>query len=195
MQESGPLRFYASPVRLLLLILGSGVFVAGGVWILRTPRYSYDVVMAWLAIWFFGLGLIVFLILVMRDVIFRQPVLEIDGQGWSRRTAFLANQQTIHWQDIERVGVYSQELGQKRRMFYLVIYGRNPNNVAHVTTQRFVTRFYPVLQGALMTLPLNNLFLRATPAKVERILERIRAVYASEIRQYGIQIDTAIQRL
>lgn len=80
-------------------------------------------------------------------------------------------------------------------MFYLVIYGRNPNNVAHVTTQRFVTRFYPVLQGALMTLPLNNLFLRATPAKIEWILERIRAVYTSELRQYGIQIDAAIQRL
>jgi hypothetical protein len=198
MKESDLLRFYANPMKLLLLILGSGMFVAIGVWMLRTPGvtdHSSNVVRAWLVIGVFGPGVIVFLILILRDVIFRQPVLQIDGQGWSCRTRFFVKQQTIHWQDIERVGMYCQDLGQRRKMFYLVIHGNNPNSVAHVTTPRFVTRFYPVLQGALLTLPLNNLFVRATPQKVERVLERICTRYAYELQLYRIDVDTTMQAL
>ena len=59
MSEGQPLRFYANPLKFLLLLLASAIFVAIGIWMLHTPAIgakSPNVVVAWLAIGFFGLG-------------------------------------------------------------------------------------------------------------------------------------------
>ncbi len=59
MSEGQPLRFYANPLKFLLLLLASAIFVAIGIWMLHTPTTSAkpsNVVIAWLAIGFFGLG-------------------------------------------------------------------------------------------------------------------------------------------
>ena len=194
MRDGHPLRFYATPVKLLLLLLTSAMFVAVGILMLRDPKTSVNpvnVFMAWAAIVFFGLGVVVFLIVLLGDVVLRRAVLEIDEQGW--RSTQLVREQTVNWPDIEHVAVYRQRLGQARSMYYLVIHGRNPNKEAPVT--RFSARFYPSLHGSLMTIPLNNLFVRTTPEKVERILKRIRARYAHELQLYGITVDSEIHAL
>jgi hypothetical protein len=102
-------------------------------------------------------------------------------------------QQTVNWQDIERVAMYREWLGQARSMYYLVTYDRNHENAARGSC--FGARFYPALQGALMTTSLNNLFRRATPATVERVLKCIRTRYAYELQWYGIDVDTEIYAL
>ncbi len=87
MSEGQPLRFYGNPLKFLLLLLASAIFVAIGIWMLRTPTTSAipsNVVIAWLAIGFLG-WVMVFLIGFIHDVVLRRAVLEIDEQGWSYR--------------------------------------------------------------------------------------------------------------
>lgn len=196
MSEGSPLRFYANPLKLLLLLLGSAIFVAIGLWMLHDSTESAsssNVVIAWATIVFFGLGVVVFLAMIIRDLVLRRAVLQIDEQGWSYQSGPFVGKRTINWQDIAHVGMYRQRMGPGRTMYYLVIHGRNPNK--ETRTARFSARFYPSLQGSLMTLPLNNLFVRTTPEKAGRLLERIRTRYAYELRLYGIQVDPAIRAL
>ena len=196
MRDGQPLRFYASPGKVLLLVLGSAAFVAIGVWMLRTPGISakpFNVFIAWAAIVFFGFGAIVFLITAIQEVLLRRPVLQVDQQGWFFRPALFARKQAANWRNIERVALCRQQLGQARSMYYLIIHGANSDKGTLRT--RFATRFYPAMAGALMVVPLNSLFVRTTPKKVERILERICATYAHELRSYGIQVDAEVQPL
>lgn len=205
MQEGGSLRFYANSLKLVLLVLGSAIFVAVGYLILRDPRMSanpFNVVMAWVAIVFFGLGVVVFVIIFIRDVVFRRPVLAIDEQGWVTRTTLFVKKQTAKWQDIDHVAIYRQWARQsliRRRpeyMYWLVVHGVDPSKVAR--RSRFsarMYRFYPALREALMVVPLNNLFVRPTQEKVERVLERIHARYDVELRLNQIRFDTQIHRL
>lgn len=205
MQEGGSLRFYANSLKLVLLVLGSAIFVAVGYLILHDPRMSanpFNVVMAWVAIVFFGLGVVVFVIIFIRDVVFRRPVLAIDEQGWVTRTTLFVKKQTAKWQDIDHVAIYRQWARQsliRRRpeyMYWLVVHGVDPSKVAR--RSRFsarMYRFYPALREALMVVPLNNLFVRPTQEKVERVLERIHARYDVELRLNQIRFDTQIHRL
>ena len=196
MREGQPLRFYASPVKFLFLLLGSAMFVAVGFWILQDSKAranSINVFIGWAAIVFFGLGVVVFLIMIIRDIVLRRAVLQIDEQGWSFLAGPFVGTKTVNWQDIAHVAIYRQRLGQGRTMYYLVIHGKVPSKVTRAT--RFSARFYPALRESLMTLPLNNLFVRTTPKKVARVLERIRTRYAYELQLYGIHVDTEIHAL
>lgn len=196
------MRFYGNPLKFLLLLLGSAIFVAIGLWILRAPTVSvspfgvFGVFIAWVAIAFFGLGAVVFLIGCLHDVILRRAVLEIDEQRWSYSPPLFVRRQTANWQDIDHVAIYRQQLGQRRTMYYLVVHGVDPSKAAH--TSRFAAgmyNIYPALREALIGVPLNYLFVRTTPAKVEGVLERIRTRYAYELHLYGIRVDTAIRAL
>lgn len=209
MRASQPLRFYANPVKLLLLLLVSTMFVAAGFWILREPAISAKpstTLVAWLAIGFFGLGVIVFLIQILHDVVFRQPALQIDGLGWTYHPPLWAKKQTAYWQDIDHVAIYYQWMRESQirhkpqYTYYLVVHGIEPRIPAHVSrfsrvAMRLYYRHYPELEDALMAAPLNNLFVRTTPEKVERVLERISTTYDVELRLYDILVDTEIRPL
>ena len=205
MSEGQPLRFYANPVKYLLLLLTSAAFVIGGVWILHDPKMSaspFNVIMAWLVIGLFGLGILFFLIIFIRDAIFRLPVLHIDEQEWSTRTTLFVKKQTAKWQDIDHVAVYRQWRSQSairhrpEYMYWLVVHGVDPGKAAR--NSRFsarMYRLYPSLRESLMVVPLNNLFVRTTQEKVVRVIERIRARYDVELRLNQIQFDRQIHRL
>lgn len=205
MRVDHPLRLYANPLKLLLYWLGSAMFVAAGIWMLHTPSISESLfygVVAWACIGFFGLGVVIFLIMIFRDVFFRLPVLEIDEQGWSCRTTLFVKKQTANWQDIDHVAIYRRWMRESairhkpRYMYYLVVHGVDPSKPAGVS--RFsarLYRFYPALREALMVVPLNTVFVRTTPEKVERILTRIRAAYDFELRLYDIRVDSEIHQM
>jgi hypothetical protein len=64
MRKDQPLRFYAKPVKLLPLLIASAILVAVSIRIPHDPREranQVNVVIAWLAIGFFG---VVFLIVL-----------------------------------------------------------------------------------------------------------------------------------
>jgi len=202
MRTSHPLRLYANPVRLLLYLLVFGAVTLGGLWLVRTsgadPRF---IVVGWIFIVFFGFGTAIFLVQFGLDVILRRPVLQIDEQGWSSRPSLLQGKRSANWQDIKDVGIYRQWAGQSRIFrstryaFYLVVHVRRPDNASRGWLEAFSIRLYPSLQEARMAVPLNSLFLQATPEKVGQLLTYILNTYAHEIHLYGIQASTEVQDL
>lgn len=204
MQGGKPLRLYANPVKISLYLLGSAAFVAGGLWLLRHPTANANpltAATAWFAIVFFSIGTAIFLLMFIRDVVLRRAILRIDEQGWNYRATLFLGKQAASWQDITHVGIYRQWMGESRfrrratYMYWLIAHGTDLQKVARVTRDPFSARFYPALRGTLIAVPLNMLFIRVTPQKLDRMLERIRTEVDFELRLYGVQVNDIIRDL
>ncbi len=202
MITSHSLRLYANPIRLLLYLLVFGAITLGGVWLLRTSGGDpLLVVVGWIFIVFFGLGTAIFLAQFVRDVVLRRPILQIDEQGWSSRPSLVQGKRSASWQDIEDLGVYRQWAGQRgilrstRYAYYLVVHGRRTEIASHGRLDALSIRFYPLLQESMMAVPLNTLFLRTTPEKVEQVLRYILHTYSHEIQVRRIQASTEVRDL
>lgn len=191
MITSQPLRLYANPMKQFLYLLGSAVFVSIGFLMLQDPKVRANpsqIIAAYAAIIFFGLGGGVFLIMILRYTIFRLPVIQIDAQGWSYKPPLAGKAQTVPWQNIRAIALLRQQM-PRTSMYYLVAYARDPQQVPHPRTQAFTARFYPSLSGAALSIPLNTLFVRTTPAKSKRLLERIASTCAPEIQLHKVQVS------
>lgn len=70
---------------------------------------------------------------------------------------------------------------------------RNPDEVPPSRTRAITASFYPSMSRAVMTVPLNTVFVRASPAKVKRLLRRIETDFSGEIQGYGITVADEIQ--
>jgi hypothetical protein len=196
MRTSHPLRLYANPLRLFFLCLLCTAFTVIGVLIVRDPTgVPCGAVGAWLCLIFFGLCAAIIFLQLVRDGILRRPVLQIDEQGWSSRPTLFMRKRTAHWQDIAHVGLYRQFIGHGASTYWLVVHAKDPNKVVRVSFGPFAKRFYPSLRGAMMAVPLNQLFLRATPKKAEEVLRRLISTYEFEFTLYGIQASTRVQIL
>jgi hypothetical protein len=167
MSAGHPLRLYANPVKISLYLLGSAVFVIGGLLILRHPTVSTSaltIAAAWVAIVFFGVGTAISLLMFIRDVIFRRALLRIDEQGWTYRATLFLRKQTASWRNIEHIGIYRQWIGESRfrhrarYMYWLIAHGTDLQKVARVTRDPLSARFYATLREALIAVPLNTLF-------------------------------------
>ncbi|HEX8036313.1 MAG TPA: STM3941 family protein [Ktedonobacterales bacterium] len=191
MITSQPLRLYANPVKLLLLLLGSAVFVLIGFLMLQDAKVRSDAsqtAMAYVAIAFFGLCSVVFIIMIVRDTVFRLPVLQIDGQRWNYKSPLGGKAQAVPWQNIRAIALFRQKL-PRTSTYYLVVYARDPQQAPRPRTQAFTARFYPSLSGAAMSVPLNTLFVRTTPSKSKRLLERIVSTCAHEMQLHRVQVS------
>jgi hypothetical protein len=191
MSTSQPLRLYANPVKEFLYLLGSSAFVLVSFWLLQDPKVRANpskIVTAYVAIVFFGLCSVVFLIMILRETVFRLPVLQIDALGWSYKPPLGGNAQAVPWQNIRAIAVLRQKM-PRTSMYYLVVYARDPQQVPHPRAQAFTARFYPSLSGAALSVPLNTLFVRTTPAKSKRLLDRIVSTYTHEIQLHRVQVS------
>ncbi|HET8905396.1 MAG TPA: STM3941 family protein [Ktedonobacterales bacterium] len=204
MHGGKPLRLYANPVKISLYLLGSAAFVVAGLWLLRHPTANTSaltIAAAWVAIVFFGIGTAIFLLMFIRDVVLRRAILRIDEQGWTYRATLVLRKQTASWQDIEHIGIYRQWMGESRfrrrarYMYWLIAHGTDLQKVARVIRDPFSARLYPALRGSLIAVPLNMLFFRVSPQKLNRMLARIRTEVAFELRLYGVQVDDTIRDL
>lgn len=194
MITSQPLRLYANPVKQFLYLLGSAAFVSIGILLLQDPKVRANpskTAMAYAAIVFFGLCAVIFLIMMLRYTIFRLPVLQIDAEGWSYKPPLAGEAQMVPWQNIRAIAVLRQKM-PRTSMYYLVVYARDPQQAPHPRTRAFTASLYPALSGAAMSIPLNTLFVRMTPANTKRLLERIVSTCAHEIQLYGVQVSAEL---
>lgn len=185
------LRLYANPVKQFLYLLVSGAFVLGGLLLLHDPKVRANPAKtagAYAAIIFFGLGVVVFLIMILRYTVFRSPVLQIDAQGWSYSPPLLGEALAVPWYNIRAIALLRQKM-PRNTMYYLVVYARDPQQLPHARTRTFTARLYPSLSGAAMSIPLNSLFVRTTPAKGKRLLERIASTCPHEIQLHRVQVS------
>jgi hypothetical protein len=186
---------YSNPFKQSLYLLGSLGFVAVGFLLLSEPKFranTSNVVMAYLCIGFFGLGVVVFLYSMARDLLLRRPLLQVDTRGWTYSPALGQRSQHIPWQDVARVALYRQRV-RSSRMFYLVLEAHQPDEVQPSGAQALTARLYPSMSLALITVPLNTVFMRTAPTKVERLLHRVQAAFSSEFNRYDIAVASTIQ--
>ena len=79
------IKIYHSLWRMLLLILGSILFVLGGIYVLHMHKNVFHLVVGWSSIVFFGCGGIVLLWSFLKERLFDQPHLTINDEGISYR--------------------------------------------------------------------------------------------------------------
>ncbi len=79
------IKIYHSLWRMLLLFLGSILFVCGGIYILHMHKNVYHLVVGWVSILFFGCCGIVLLWSFLKERLFDQPHLTINDEGISYR--------------------------------------------------------------------------------------------------------------
>ncbi|MCR5887354.1 hypothetical protein LRS06_06080 [Hymenobacter sp. J193] len=98
------IKLYKSPWRAVKLLLGSGAFVAAGVWLLQQPDTSR--LMAWACVGFFGLGIPVGIF----QLLDRRPQIIINEVGIFDRTTYKG---FINWdiiQDAYLMEVHGQKI-------------------------------------------------------------------------------------
>ena len=90
MNTGYPLRLYASPLRLIVPLIASLVFVAIGYLMVFNPGAqsgSWNTVVSWSVLSFFGLGFILFGMEFVVLVVARRPLLEVTPEGWRYRSS------------------------------------------------------------------------------------------------------------
>ncbi len=196
MITSQPLRLYANPIKPFLFLLISLVFTSLGFFMLQDPKVqasASNTVKAYAALVLFGLGSLVFLVMILRNVIGRHPLLQIDAQGWRYTPPLSGNGQTVTWENIGAIALYQQTLPRGGTVYHLVVYARDPHRLPPTRGRALATRFSPALAGAAMTIPVNQFLLRSTFAKSKQLLERIASSNAYEIQYYGVQVVRDMQ--
>ena len=189
------LRLYSNPFKQSLYLLVALGFVAAGLLMLRDPQFSADTahaVMAYLCIGFFGLGSVVFLYSITRDLLVRHPVLQVDARGWTYHPALGRQVQRVPWQAVGRIALYRQRV-RSTRMYYLVLEARHSGRLPLSRARAVATHLYPSIAQAVMTVPLNAVFMRASPAQVEHLLHSVQVEFFRELQYYSIAVANQIQ--
>lgn len=196
MITSQPLRLYANPVKPFLFLLLSLVFTSLGFLMLQDPKVQANpskAVWAYVAIVLFGLGSLVFLVMILRNVIGRHPLLQIDAQGWRYTPPLSGKEQAVTWDNVGAIALFQQTLPRGGTVYHLVVYARDPRRLPPTRARALAGSISPALAGAAMSIPVNAFFLRSTFAKSKQLLERIASSSAYEIQYYGVQVVRDMQ--
>ncbi|HLJ81435.1 MAG TPA: STM3941 family protein, partial [Ktedonobacterales bacterium] len=104
------LRYYPSLLKMLAVLAGSLAFVLAGVWMLNdgTHRDPITIIVAYLAIGFFGLCALVGIAFMALIVFIRKPLLLINSRGIFAPFPIVRVGTDIHWEDVEEISVYKQ---------------------------------------------------------------------------------------
>jgi hypothetical protein len=105
-------------------------------------------------------------------------VLQVNTHGWTYAPDGLDWTQHVEWQDIRRVALQRQRVRSKRR-FLLVLEDKH-----HSETDP---------SEAVLFIELNDLFLHASQAKADGVLERIQTEFAAELDRHAITVANAIE--
>ncbi len=188
-----PLRFYADPLKLMIqAIIMFGCLIISCL-IMRYNAFPLVHVIGWICLIVSGFATIIFLLMLCRYLLLCQPWLEIDGQAWSRSNPF-GRTLHINWQDIASITLHCQLISRDTYQYWILLQARSPEQLSHQRLRAFNGMFYPVMRNAT-DIPLNQLFLRATPEKCQRLLDRIVASCGHELQLYGIEVECEIKPL
>jgi hypothetical protein len=197
MSQDISLRLYANPARQVIRLVCALGFTLFGLLMLRDPSLVGSkkvTAIAYVVILFFGFGTVVLLLALLRHVVLRHPVLQIDVHGWSYQPPFGRGPQRISWDNIAGIGVYHQLMTYSND-YWLVVHARDPRYEPRPRIRAFVSSIYPSLSSAVLTVPLNSIFLRTTPAKCEQLLRHICTAYGSEFQHYGVYVYDKMQHM
>lgn len=184
------IRYYASISKLVWYLLGSLAFVLIGWLILNNSSDIGDIIMSWLCIVFFGLGVVVFLMQIVNIIIKRQPILRINSAGITSADPLgVRKARFVPWGDVARISVRVQSLPRGNKQYYFLVEARQSESDGDPNKPSLTARMYPSLAHAAITVILNQLSFMATRKRRTQLLERIETTFAPEIIQYNVVID------
>lgn len=198
MNTGYPLRLYASPLRLIVLLIASLVFAAIGYLMVFNPGTqsgSWNTVVGWSVLIFFGLGCILFGMELALLVVARRPLLEVTPEGWRYRlsTLFL-KKASVSWQEIGHIGMYQQRTGRSSAT-YIVLIRKSEALRAAIAQNAPAIYLQEYFARDAQRIPLTLAYFRVTPTVCERLLAEMRAVCAHEINLYGVYLEPKVQRV
>lgn len=189
------LRFYVNPLKQVVYLPFSLVFVAAGLALIHsakpTPVGQYVLALGYLSVAFFGLGSCVLLFSVGRSLLRPRPVLQVDAQGWTYTPAGQDWTQHVAWQEMSRVALQRQRVRSRRR-FLLVLEEEPRGDTAPSDADTSTISPSPPSSSVVMFVELNPFFLHATPGKLMRMLERMQTECAAELERHGITVVTTV---
>jgi hypothetical protein len=183
------LRYYSSNSKLLLQLVGSLTFVFIG-WLIKGSAVGFNLVMAWLAIVLFGLGVVVFFVQLLLAVVVRKPVLRINTAGIASAAPLqLSKTSFVPWDDIARINVRVQSASSRNKQYYFLVEPRHPERYTTLNKQNLSAQMYPSLAHAAISVIIGQLFFIASRKRRTQLLERIETTFAPEITQFNIVVD------
>lgn len=190
------LRFYANPLKQVVYLLFSLLFVAAGLALIHSSRTTpvglYVLVLGYLDVVFFGLGSCVLLVSIVRSFLRPRLALQVDTQGWTYTPAGLDWTQHAAWQKVSRIAIQRQRISRSKRRFLLVLEEERRGDAAQSDAGTSATSPSPLSNAMVMFVELDSIFPYATPGRLMRMLERIRTEFAAELDRYGITVATTI---
>lgn len=188
MRGGDELRYYPSPLKALLLLLAAGVFVVVGVAIVVSARGQLiPIIMGSVTIAFFGLGVPVSLVQLLGRVFHRGAWLTVDFSGIA--SDIYGRHQLVAWDQMGEIAIYRQKIPRSTSQYFLVVNMRDGDELSSGLSSRLNAAFFPAWRRAGMIVPLNTLFVRCTRAQCQRLLDRIRVRFGSQLAAYSITID------
>ena len=185
------LRYYASIPKMLLLLLVGGVFVFIGRQMSHTRGVSMNLIVAWLAIVFFGLAVLAFLAM-LAFAILRIPLLAIDAEGITATQPLMPWKKVfVPWPDIARIGIRRQRGFHGSSFSMFQAQARDPSRYSSLRVQRFIARLDPTLRGIVISVPFSFLFVWASRNRRVSLLNRVYQTFSSEIIQHSVVVDEA----
>lgn len=198
MNTGYPLRLYASPLRLIGPLIASLVFIAIGYLMVFNPGAqsgSWNMVVSWSVLSFFGLGFILFGTEFVVLVVARRPLLEVTPEGWRYRSSTLyLKKASASWQEIGHVGLYQQQTGRSAAAHIALIRTSEPLRAAIAQGTPAIQLQESFARDA-QRIPITLAYFRVTPRLCERLLADIRTVCANEINRYGVYVEPKVQRV
>ena len=101
----------------------------------------------------------------------------------------------VSWQDISAIVVYRLHFSHGLKEYKLIVHVKDPDGLPHRLLRAFSARLSPKLGSAGAYVTLNYFFVRATPAKIDRLLERIVQTCAQELAFYGVWLRRDIAEM
>ncbi len=187
MRDSREIRYYTSIPKILLLLIGSSVFVVLGYGMRNSGA---NAVIAWLAIVFFGFCALVALAVLVLAVVARQPLLAIDATGITARQPLTPWKVAfVPWPEITRISIHTIRNGRSSSSSMLLVYARDRERYnPSASARRFVDTQAPTFQGVALSAQFTFLLAWASRPRCLAVLERIQQTFAPEIIQYGVEV-------
>ncbi len=200
MEPKRSLTYYRSATPWLVLLGISLMFalIGGLILLIERPLQMSDAIMAWIAIAFLGLCVVVFANAIRADR--RAPLLQITPEGVTcPYTRFPLPD--VGWADIRSFVIYAwtPKRASSRTEYFLAVTARLPGGLRDPeedeTVEWPMSPELPEGDGVAMLVPLDDLYFNNVgPDQLRmRTLDRIKAVFAPEIGQYSVTIDESIQ--
>lgn len=185
MTPSREIRYYLS-IPKVALFLGVCVVIAAVGW--QMLMSGKNAIESWVMIVIGGVLSLTALIVLLYAVALRKPILKINDTGVTYSSPGRPWRSfTVPWDDVAQIGIDMQQGARGTKSWYLAVEARHPGRY-DAPLLRINVAMYSAVKGVVLVAPLDDIFLWASRARGERLLEEIKTTFAPEIIHHAVMM-------